>query len=235
MYTFRKLCSEVIKDEETTMYWLQQRGLLLSTARNVPECRIVSRKGIFSWRCPRKGCQAVSSIRDESFHAGSHIKVDEILAITYWWSRGVPVSVAMHEAGHSPNIIVDWYNFHRDVCAQYFIDHSIMIGGPGKVVEIDESKFGKRKYNKGRYVEGHWVFGGIERDSKDAFMVEVPNRTAATLLPIIQRYVRPGSIVMSDEWKAYCMISSSLNMSHQTVNHSIQFVDPNTGCPHSRN
>ncbi len=96
-------------------------------------------------------------------------------------------------------------------------------------MEIDESKFGKRKYNKGRYVEGHWVFGGIERDSKDAFMVEVPNRTAATLLPIIQRYVRPGSIVMSDEWKAYCRISSSLNMSHQTVNHSIQFVDPGTG------
>ncbi len=41
--------------------------------------------------------------------------MDEILAITYWWSRGVPVSVAMHETGHSPNTIVDWYNFHRDV------------------------------------------------------------------------------------------------------------------------
>ncbi|KAI9103766.1 hypothetical protein DFS34DRAFT_590183 [Phlyctochytrium arcticum] len=37
------------------------------------------------------------------------------------------------------------------------------IGGPGTIVGIDESKFGKRKYNKGRRVEGQWVFGGIQR------------------------------------------------------------------------
>ena len=35
------------------------------------------------------------------------------------------------------------------------------IRGIGKVVEIDESKFGKRKYSRGRPVEGQWVFGGI--------------------------------------------------------------------------
>ena len=57
---------------------------------------------------------------------------------------------------------VDWYNFIRDACAQYFIDHPAIIGGPGVEVEIDESKFGKKTYNRGRQVEGHWVFGGTE-------------------------------------------------------------------------
>lgn len=38
-----------------------------------------------------------------------------------------------------------------------------MIGGPGVIVEVDESKFGKRKYNKGHKVPGVWVFGGVER------------------------------------------------------------------------
>lgn len=28
------------------------------------------------------------------------------------------------------------------------------IDGPGKIVEIDESKFGRRKYNPGKRVEG---------------------------------------------------------------------------------
>ena len=166
MFTFRKLCSEVLTDEETAIYWLQNRGLLknsVTCSKCSSACRFVARKGSFAWRCPRKGCQAVLSFRDGSFFAGSHLKVDDILAITYWWARGVPVSVTLHETGHSPNTVVDWYNFHRDVCTQYFVDHPSKVGGPGKVVEIDESKFGKRKYNRGRYVEGHWVFGGIER------------------------------------------------------------------------
>lgn len=33
------------------------------------------------------------------------------------------------------------------------------IDGIGKIVEIDESKFGKRKYYRGQYVERQWVFG----------------------------------------------------------------------------
>ena len=39
------------------------------------------------------------------------------------------------------------------------------LGGEGEVVEIDESKFGKRKYNKGKRAKGQWVFGGIQRSN----------------------------------------------------------------------
>jgi hypothetical protein len=44
----------------------------------------------------------------------------------------------------SEHTVVGWNNFLRDVCAQYFIDHPMVIGGPGHIVEIDESKFGHR-------------------------------------------------------------------------------------------
>ena len=46
-------------------------------------------------------------------------------------------------------------------------EHHSMIGGPGRTVEIDEAKFGKKKYNRGRIVEGQWVLGGyVERQRK---------------------------------------------------------------------
>ena len=115
---------------------------------------------------------------------------------------------------------VDWYNFIRDICAHYFIDHPAIIGGPGVKVEIDESKFGNRKYNRGRQVEGHWVFGGTERITGECFLVEVDHRDAATLLPLIQKHIRPGSIIYSNEWKAYSRITATtgrLSTTHSTL------------------
>ena len=43
-----------------------------------------------------------------------------------------------------------------------------MTGASGKEVEIDESKLGKRKYKRGRAVDGHWVFGGMEKGGSDS-------------------------------------------------------------------
>ena len=77
----------------------------------------------------------------------------------------------------SNSTIVDWCYFSRKVCLTILEEESQPIGGEGKIVEIDESKFGKRKYHRGRRVEGVWVFGGIERGSKKCFMVSVEDRT----------------------------------------------------------
>lgn len=77
---------------------------------------------------------------------------------------------------------VDWASFCREVCEVTVMNESERIGGPGIVVEIDESKFAKRKYNVGHRVTGGWVFGGREKDNKKkVFMVPVENRTADTL------------------------------------------------------
>ena len=63
----------------------------------------------------------------------------------------------------------------------------------------------------------------------------VQNRTAATLLPLIQAHVLPGTTVYSDEWSAYRRVQSLPNVqSYQTVNHSLHFVDPTTGV-HTQN
>ena len=52
---------------------------------------------------------------------------------------------------------------------------------------------------------------------------------AATLLPIIREFILPGTTILSDQWAAYDSISSDPNYyEHQTVNYSVNFVDPET-------
>ena len=58
--------------------------------------------------------------------------------------------------------------------------------------------------------------------------MEVEKRDAATLVPLIQQYIEPGSVIFLDEWWAYSSLQS-LGYTHHTVNHSQNFVDPNTG------
>lgn len=79
-------------------------------------------------------------------------------------------------------------------------------------LQIDESKFGKRKYNRGRRVDGCWVFGIAEAISTSepnkykrgrCLFFTVPNRTQYTLLPILYKYCRRGSVIRYDGWAAY--------------------------------
>lgn len=49
------------------------------------------------------------------------------------------------------------------------VRNSKKIDEHGKVVETDEAKFGRSKYNRGRFIKCQWVFGGVERGSKRSF------------------------------------------------------------------
>jgi len=74
------------------------------------------------------------------------------------------------------------------------------------VVEIDETKYFHRKYHLGQWREGHWVFGGMERETGRCFLVEVADQTVATLSREIERHILPGSHIVSDGWASYAQI-----------------------------
>jgi hypothetical protein len=62
------------------------------------------------------------------------------------------------------------------------------IGGNGMIVEIDESKFGKRKYNRGHRVEGVWILGMIEKTGQKRIrLVTLKDRSKTTLLELIKK------------------------------------------------
>ena len=49
------------------------------------------------------------------------------------------------------------------------------------------------------------------------------------LLPIIQKWIEPGTTIISDCWKAYCNLEK-YGYIHKTVNHSKEFVNDDGDC-----
>lgn len=92
----------------------------------------------------------------------------------------------------SPNTAVDWCMFCIEVGTATIARKEGQIGGEGKRVQIDETKVGKRKYHRGHYVEGQWVFGGIEEDFRKCFMEAVEDRSENILVAFIQKWVKHG-------------------------------------------
>jgi transposase-like protein len=102
------------------------------------------------------------------------------------------------------------------------------IGGNNSVVEIDESKFGKRKYNRGHRVEGVWILGMIEKTGQKRIrLLTLENRTKDGLLELIKQHVKQDTIIYTDGRKGYNGLNEYFS-GHFVVNHSIHFVDPNT-------
>ena len=92
-------------------------------------------------------------------------------------------------------------------------------------MEVDEAKFGKRKYQRGRLVERQWVLGGICRETLQAFLVPFDSRDGATIVGIIEEHVALKTHIVSDCWKGYdALLQSRNNYTHSTVNHSQNFV-----------
>jgi transposase-like protein len=103
------------------------------------------------------------------------------------------------------------------------------LGGDSQIIEIDESKFGKRKYNRGHKVEGIWILGMVEKGgSKRIKLVQVDERTLSTLTNHITSSVNNKSIIYTDGWKGYNAIKDNFT-EHCSVNHSKHYKDPETG------
>lgn len=169
--TFEHLYCRVLVNQETLINWCVSMKLI-SFEKNCNKCsskmEIKTRSDIFngySWYCVNKECKSRISIRHKSCFAKSRLSLKQIITIIFCWCYEMTQKLTMREVSINKNTAVDWFSFMRCICVDILEIHSEQLGGPGKIVEIDESAFGKRKYNRGKRRKTYWIFGGIERNA----------------------------------------------------------------------
>lgn len=219
------IAQNIINSRENAISFCQEHGIIPVT-RECKRCHNFTKfekySGIigvgFCWRCLNVKCKRYRlrvSVRNGTWLEESKMTVEKILLVTYCFSQRMTNKRAIHETSifgqaTSSETICDWFTYCMEVCCQIVAARSGKIGGSGLTVEIDEAKFGKRKYNRGRIVDGTWILGGICRETREAFLVPVFKRDKDTLIPLIISHVEEGSIIMTDCWKSYSSLDEHI-------------------------
>jgi transposase-like protein len=191
----------------------------------------------YKWRC--KICKTKVSIRNGSFFSNQHCCMQTNIAMMWFFSYQIQICTMHNFMAEqlTTTTISNYWNMFRDLMTQDMAREDTQLGGPGIVVEMDESYFsGTRKGNVGRQArESRWIFGMLDITTKQCVVFLVEDRSADTLLRKIQENVADGSIIHTDGWASYGGIARlHNNYTHHVVIHKENFVDPQTGT-HTQN
>ncbi len=118
-----------------------------------------------------------------------------------------------------------WFMSHR--IREAFKTSGGMLGGGGKVVEVDETFYGNATPIKripgmrkavGGHAHKHKIFSLVERDGA-VRSFHVANVDGKTLKPILMDQLKRDSHLMTDSASHYRNMKDKLFLSHQMVNH----------------
>jgi transposase-like protein len=177
---------------------------------NCPHCggveRITPVKGgrVGLRRCGQ--CKKQFTVKVGTVFESSHVPLHQWLQAVYLMCSGKK-GVSSHQLMRTLGVQYKtaWFMTHR-IREAMKSGGLPMMGGPGRIVEIDETFIGRKKDApkevRGGVAHKHAVMTLVER-GKGARSFHVASIARADLLPIIKANVAAGSSVMTDEAKQY--------------------------------
>lgn len=188
----------------------------------------------FGWRCTVRNCSKFKiyvSIRTGSFFEGLNCSFKHAIQVILGYAcRNQRHSIERQIPLSQPTILKITKKLTNLMTAPDFSDKKM--GGIGKVVQVDETMLNyKCKSHRGRSSTNRTdslCIIEFERSILRAYAVVIPNKTQATIVPIICSQVNSGSIIHTDEHGAYYNLRN-WGFYHGSVCHKYEFVNRITG------
>ena len=92
-----------------------------------------------AWYC--HVCKTTKSIRHGSFFSKSKLLLQKWMLALLLWTRQNPVTQMADDAEITEDTACNIYQWLREVCSTKLIQTPINLGGPGIIVQVDESQF----------------------------------------------------------------------------------------------
>lgn len=203
----------------------------------ITACKLVRyKKNIdsYAWRCMKTSClkyKIYFSCRKNSFFEKFKIPMKTILRILIKYSCRQPrysIKDSLDVAHGTVDKVIN--ELIKQIPILDF--SSDKLGGPGCIVQVDETMLNyKCKNHRGRSPQNDTdalCIVEFKENITRAFATVIPDKSQATLVPIICRQVAQNSKIWTDEHKSYKCLKY-YNFIHESVCHKYEFINQITG------
>ena len=170
-----RLLNKKLESYESSIKFGQRHGILPSAVtcccgsyidKYRVEERCDGRRSAY-FRCNKRSCRTKINLRKSSIFENSKLKIHQVFLLMYTFTQFLTYNNVINECSELPaeddeptmsslnkrlgrSTVARYFTHFRAWICQWSLDHQStnQIGGPGMTVEIDESKFGKRKYHR---------------------------------------------------------------------------------------
>uniref|UniRef100_A0A1I8BKJ9 Transposase n=1 Tax=Meloidogyne hapla TaxID=6305 RepID=A0A1I8BKJ9_MELHA len=203
----RRKLYETFPDNSIALNWCINKGFIpsekLCQVHRQPMIIETGHGKFGRFVCNKGNCKGRNKITrvDATWFENVKLELPTVFSLMYSFARNESYDETINEAAKiesairtSTGTVSDWFNYSRELICDDFLSQQEFrgkIGGVNCIVQVDETKIGRRKYHKGRHVEGAWLVGLIEDGSEDFRLELCPNneRTADVLHGIIDQDV----------------------------------------------